>query len=56
MIDIYVDLAELQAKFDDVYGAVVDATWDEFMALIEYEEAEQLRWWYEWADVMSDPR
>ena len=51
------DIDQLSAEYDDVYGDADRAEWDEFVAALEADRYEtELRWWYEWDDVMTHDR
>ena len=51
------DIDQLSAEYDDVYGDADRAEWDEFVAALEADRyADELQWRYEWDDVMTHNR
>ena len=51
------DIDQLAAEYDDVYGDADRAQWDEFVAALEADQyADELQWRYEWDDVMTHNR
>lgn len=51
------DIDQLAAEYDDVYGDADRAEWDQFVSELEADRYKtELRWWYHWDEVMTHDR